>query len=51
MARRSEWYFLGLRWRGRLNLKDIVERAIGGFIAGVAAGVTFWCLTALLGGG
>lgn len=37
------------RWRGHLNLKDIVERAIGGSVAGVFAGLTLWILTRLAG--
>ena len=33
-----------LRWRGKLNLKDIVERIIAGVIAGITAGSTFFIL-------
>ena len=39
-----------LRWRGKLNMKDIVERIIAGVIAGVAAGSTFFVLDWLVGG-
>ncbi|KKK71319.1 hypothetical protein LCGC14_2915110, partial [marine sediment metagenome] len=31
-----------MRWRGHLNWKDITERVIGGVIAGLVAGSTFW---------
>ena len=37
------------RWRGRLNMKDITERAISGIIAGVIMGGVFIFLDRLLG--
>ena len=33
------------RWRGHLNWKDILERAIGGSMAGFTAGGTFFLLS------
>ena len=43
-------YRLGLfRWRGHINWKDVVERAIGGSFAGLFAGGIFWALTRLVG--
>jgi hypothetical protein len=39
-----------IRWRGKLNAKDIVERIIAGVIAGIAAGSTFFILDQILGG-
>ena len=46
----KERFFLGLRWRGRLNLKDITERFLSSFLSGVAAGFTFWLLVTFFGG-
>ncbi|KKM04760.1 hypothetical protein LCGC14_1760940 [marine sediment metagenome] len=37
------------RWRGKLNFKDIVERAISGVITGAVMGVVFFALGRLLG--
>ncbi len=37
------------RWRGHINWKDVVERAIGGSFAGLFAGTIFWALTRLVG--
>ncbi len=38
-----------MRWRGRLNLKDITERVISGMISGVGAGAAFWLMLRLFG--
>lgn len=38
-----------LRWRGRLNWKDITERIIAGFISGTCAGFSFYLMVRLLG--
>lgn len=43
-----EKYVGPLRWRGRLNWKDITERILAGVISGLAAGAAFWALTNLL---
>lgn len=45
----DERHFGPFRWRGHLNLKDIVERAIGGSFAGIFAGGIFWLLTRMVG--
>ena len=34
-----------LRWRGHLNMKDIVERALSGMLAGIPMGVVLFFLT------
>lgn len=48
---KNERYVLGiLRWRGALNLKDITERVISGFVSGLSAGITFWLLVKMFGG-
>ena len=47
---RSEEKFIGpLRWRGRINWKDVTERVLAGFLSGLAAGMSFWAMHALLG--
>ena len=46
---RERYIFGVLRWRGRINWKDIVERIVSGFIAGTAAGLSFWLMVRLLG--
>ena len=46
----KERFFLGLRWRGRLNLKDITERFISSFLSGFFAGLTFFLLVTFFGG-
>lgn len=48
---RSKRYLIFLRWRGKLNWKDITERVIAGFLSGLAAGFMFWLCVSLLGGG
>ena len=45
----AERRFGPFRWRGHLNMKDIVERIISGSIAGMTAAATFWLLTRLVG--
>lgn len=42
-----ERYIGPLRWRGRLNWKDITERVLSGILSGLAAGTAFWLLHAL----
>lgn len=46
---RCEHKAINLRWRGRLNMKDITERVIAGMISGVGAGVAFWTMLRLFG--
>lgn len=51
LRQKEERYVLGfLRWRGSLNLKDITERVISGFVSGLGAGLSFWLLVKLFGG-
>ena len=38
-----------LRWRGRINLKDVTERVIAGLITGATMGVVFYALQTVLG--
>jgi hypothetical protein len=38
-----------LRWRGAWNFKDITERMIAGFMAGLAAGLSFWLMERVFG--
>lgn len=37
------------RWRGAWNWKDITERMIAGFVAGLAAGLSFWVMERMFG--
>ena len=46
----KERFFFCLRWRGRLNLKDITERIISSFFSGVFAGLTIYLLVMAFGG-
>lgn len=45
----STQYLGPFRWRGSLNWKDVVERAIAGTISGLAAGLAFYLATRVLG--
>ncbi|KKK52173.1 hypothetical protein LCGC14_3107590 [marine sediment metagenome] len=38
-----------IRWRGKLNMKDVVERVIAGGITGVVMGAVFFALERLIG--
>jgi len=38
---------MNMRWRGRLNWKDVTERVIAGIITGLAIGVTLFTLEAV----
>ena len=33
-----------MRWRGQLNMKDIVERALSGILVGVPMGIILFVL-------
>jgi hypothetical protein len=47
---KTESHILGfLRWRGAWNWKDITERVIAGFIAGLSAGLGFWLMERVFG--
>ena len=48
---KKEVRVLGLfRWRGAWNWKDITERVMSGFGAGLGAGFIFWLFNKLFGG-
>ena len=49
MSKKKERYIGPIRWRGKINAKDITERVIAGIISGLAAGFAFYLAVRLLG--
>ncbi|KKK77337.1 hypothetical protein LCGC14_2854650 [marine sediment metagenome] len=41
---------MNMRWRGRINWKDVTERVIAGIITGLAIGVTLFVLQVMFDG-